>query len=103
MKLSASSITKWITNLFTRNHESIETVSDIVIKKQLNVTDDQLNKVKELVKAAEENTQDSGQVKKAKVSSALAKIWGTLEPLVVDCLVQHAVMMLKKKLSNGQA
>ena len=96
MKISI--ITKWLANLFTRNSDSIEAVADIVIKKQLKVTDDQLAKVKELVKSAESNKDDSGETKKAKVSTSLRKIWNTLEPIVVDCLVQHAVMLLKKKL-----
>jgi hypothetical protein len=97
MKLSF--LTKWLTNLFTRNSESIEAVADIVIKKQLKVTDDQLAKVKELVKSAESNKNDSGEIKKAKVSTALLKVWNTLEPVVIDCLVQHAVMLLKKRLT----
>lgn len=101
MKISV--ITKWLANLFTRNRESIEVVADIVIKKQLNVTDEQLAKAKELVKLAESNKDDSGQTKKAKVSTALLKIWNTLEPVVIDCLVQHAVMLVKKRLLGGQA
>lgn len=103
MKFSITPVINWLVSLFTRNKKSLEIVADLVLKTQLNVTDEQIAKAKELVTEAEEIESDKGETKKAKVAAMLKKTWVTLEPLVIDCLIQHAVMLIKRSMNNVKA